>query len=153
MYRNSLVLTLILAVPGLAKGVGGLSPEIVAFFERQVRPVLVERCGECHGAARQGGHLQLDGRNYILTGGRSGPAVEPGDPAHSLLLSVVRHEHPSLKMPKDGERLPDKDIAALERWIALGAPWPDARHAEVSQLSADDRDHWSFRSVERWTSG
>jgi hypothetical protein len=143
-----LLLTVVMASSGFARD-PQLSPEVLSFFEREVRPVLVERCVSCHGPQRQSGHLQLDGRNFILTGGDSGPAVEPGDPKGSLLLSVVRHEHKKFKMPRGGERLPKAEVAALEKWIALGAPWPGSKRAQPAELAKDDRSHWSFQPVRR----
>src|SRR4051794_1420606 len=60
------------------------------YFEKQVRPILVERCGECHGAAGKAkGGLRLVSRESILKGGDSGPAAVPGKPAESLLVDTL----------------------------------------------------------------
>jgi hypothetical protein len=70
--------------------------------------VLVENCYKCHSAAAgkaQGG-LQLDSKQGIRAGGDRGPAVVPGDPDASLLLSAISHTDPNLKMPPKKERLP-----------------------------------------------
>src|SRR6516225_7537681 len=48
------------------------------FFETKIRPVLVERCYECHGEKKQKGGLRLDGKAALLKGGDSGPIVVPG---------------------------------------------------------------------------
>src|SRR5436190_22909897 len=53
------------------------APEAWEFFEARVRPILVERCGKCHGARKQSSGLRLDSRRAILEGGDSGPAVIP----------------------------------------------------------------------------
>src|SRR4051794_2594901 len=76
----------------------------VEFFEKKVRPVLVEQCYQCHSEAakkRKGG-LVLDTRDGARKGGDAGPAVVPGKPAESLLLKAVRHIDPDLKMPPKG---------------------------------------------------
>src|SRR5262245_35840631 len=55
--------------------------EGVAFFESKIRPVLVERCQECHSGPlkKPKWKLRLDTREGIRKGGSSGPAVVPGD--------------------------------------------------------------------------
>ncbi|MCB1205842.1 MAG: DUF1549 domain-containing protein, partial [Verrucomicrobiae bacterium] len=120
------------------------------FFERQVRPILIERCQECHSldSAQKGG-LVLDSRQGWQTGGDSGPALMPGDPAGSLLVRAVRYEDPHLEMPPKS-RLPAAEIAALEKWVEMGAP--DPRDGEVkkkvSGLSVKEgREFWSYRPL------
>jgi hypothetical protein len=93
-----------------------------AFFERLVRPVLVERCHKCHAGEKSRGGLRLDTRERTLQGGETGPALVAGKPSESLLLQAVEQTG-GLKMPPDG-RLKDAEIAALRQWIAAGAPWP-----------------------------
>ena len=64
-----------------------LPREQVEFFEKKIRPVLVERCYECHSAAAKKlkGGLALDTRAGVLKGGDTGPAVVPGAPDRSKL--------------------------------------------------------------------
>lgn len=76
--------------------------ERVKFFESRIRPVLIEHCYQCHSvkAASSGkikGDLQLDTREGTRRGGDTGPAVVPGKPEKSLLLSALRHD--GLEMP------------------------------------------------------
>jgi mono/diheme cytochrome c family protein len=94
------------------------SPE---FFEASVRPILAANCYDCHGDGRMGG-LRLDSREALLKGGRSGPALVPGDPDKSLIIQAVQHTSEKLKMPKGGRLRPD-EIAALTEWVRAGAPW------------------------------
>ena len=108
-----------------------------AFFERRVRPVLVERCHKCHSADRAKGGLRLDSRERVLTGGETGPALVAGQPADSLLLQAVEQTG-GLKMPPDG-RLKDAEIAALREWIAAGAPWPQTARPEPSDAVSEVR--------------
>ena len=61
-------------------------------FETSVRPVLAANCYDCHGDERMGG-LRLDSREGLLKGGKSGPAIVPGDPEKSLLIQAVRQTH------------------------------------------------------------
>src|SRR5260370_36670038 len=62
------------------------------YFETKIRPVLVERCYECHGETKQKGGLRLDSRTALLKGGDSGPIVVPGKPNDSLIIKALRYE-------------------------------------------------------------
>lgn len=127
------------------------SPQQIEFFEQHVRPVLVEHCQRCHGAKTQESGLRLDLREAMLQGGDSGPAVVPGKPDDSLLLEAVRHE--SLQMPPD-ERLTDEQVAALERWVRMGAPWPVEAVAgpalgDQQHIRRVAQSHWSLQPVHK----
>ncbi|AMV36005.1 PSD1 and planctomycete cytochrome C domain-containing protein [Planctomyces sp. SH-PL62] len=137
--------------------------EAEAFFERSVRPLLVERCLSCHGGpAKSGdgkvkvrGGLDLTSRAKILEGGDSGPAIEPGNVEDSLLVRAIRY-HDEPRMPPD-RRLDDGEIRALSRWIEQGAAWPGAAddENEVPTPAAaspgidleSGRSHWAFRPL------
>ena len=119
----------------------------VAFFEKKIRPVLVEHCYRCHAAdAKQiRGGLQLDTRAGIRQGGESGPAVVPNKADESLILAALRHE--DYEMPPD-RKLPAAVIRDFERWIEMGAP--DPREGEVQQTKttidlAAGRKFWAFQ--------
>lgn len=128
------------------------SPEQLQFVQDKVRPLLESRCGECHGAGVEGkGGLSLTTRSGMLTGGDSGPVLVPFHPEQSLLLSAVRYE--SFEMPPRN-RLPAEEIAILERWIQLGAPWPDgeppaAASRAVFPLAERKAAHWAWQPVRR----
>jgi hypothetical protein len=110
----------------------------VAFFERDVRPVLVQRCYRCHSRAAEKvkGGLLLDSRAGVAAGGSSGAAVVvPGDPERSALVKAVRYRDADLEMPPD-EKLPAAEIATLEAWVRRGAPDPrddDGRPATTAR--------------------
>jgi hypothetical protein len=101
-----------------------LAPNEVEFFERKIRPVLSSECAECHGAKKQKGGLRVDFRDGLLKGGENGAAIVPGEPAKSLLLAAIKHADPDLAMPQKRPKLNDATIAAVEQWIAMGAPDP-----------------------------
>src|SRR6266704_3292972 len=94
------------------------------FFESRIRPVLANNCFACHQNSQLGG-LRLDSREAILKGGKSGPALVPGKPEESRLVRAIHHADPKLRMPMGG-RLKDGEIADLEAWVKMGAPWPEA---------------------------
>ena len=96
----------------------------MTFFEKEVRPVLVNRCYECHGEKKQKGGLRMDHIEHMKVGGDGGPAFIAGLPDKSPMIQAIRYADKDFQMPPK-EKLPDKEIAALEKWVALGAPWPD----------------------------
>ncbi|MEI7687540.1 MAG: DUF1549 domain-containing protein, partial [Planctomycetota bacterium] len=93
-----------------------------ADFEKQVTPILQQRCLSCHNPTKSKGSLDLSTRNGLLEGGANGPAIVPGESAKSLLTLVVRG--PAPKMPRQGDPLSLAEIETLARWIDAGAPWP-----------------------------
>src|SRR5262249_46604595 len=76
----------------------GPSAESVAFFEKEVRPVLAQKCQKCHGPKKQESGLRLDSRAALLQGGERGPAIVPGKPDQSNLIAAIRQQG-DLKMP------------------------------------------------------
>src|SRR5262249_34692260 len=95
------------------------------FFEKAIRPLLAEKCHECHGGGpKVRGGLRLTGRELVLKGGESGPAAVPGEPDQSLLVDAIE-QRGELKMPPPGN-LSQVEIGRLRQWIRLGLPWTDA---------------------------
>lgn len=139
---HALLLTLLAAPP---------DPVEREFFEKLVRPLLVQHCYSCHSteAKKQRGGLRLDQRDAILKGGDSGPALLPGKPDESLLLRAVRYQHDQLHMPPKG-RLPERDVAVLAEWIRRGAYLPDAALATTNARVIDIKEgkkFWSFQPL------
>jgi hypothetical protein len=129
-----------------------MDPAGLEFFEKNIRPVLTERCYECHSKEKgvSKGGLIMDSRAGLLAGGDLGPAVVPGDLKKSLLLVAVHQGDPEFSMPprKKGAKLSDSQIAALEQWIKMGAPAPaGAGGAKLTGLSDKARAHWAFQPV------
>ena len=135
-------------LPALAQG-----GEAAEFFETKIRPLLADRCFACHTSARLGG-LEMTSRDALLKGGNSGPAIDPGKPASSLLLQAVRHTHDRLKMPPEG-KLAGEQIADLARWISDGAVWPQTpaaagpSGADEFVIGPEERNFWAFQPVEK----
>jgi mono/diheme cytochrome c family protein len=128
------------------------------FFESKVRPILAENCFDCHTDDPQA-RLRLDSREGVLRGGRSGPAIVPGDPDGSLLLKKVRESNPKLRMPKGGQ-LTAAQIEALATWVRDGAVWPVSTAtaaasppagsaASGSLIRPEHRAFWSFQPLAR----
>ena len=136
-------------------GLFGAEPENaaeVAFFEKRIRPVLVEHCYRCHSSQARlpKGGLRLDSRAAIRRGGENGPAVVPGDSAASLLIQALRHE--TFEMPPD-RKLPERVINDFVAWIGRGAvdprDHPPADQATTSwpDVLAQRRKIWSLQPV------
>jgi hypothetical protein len=125
------------------------------FFESKVRPILVERCYECHstGAKSVRGSLLLDSREGWRKGGDTGPSIEPGNAEESLLIQAIRYDDPVLRMPPKG-KLADAEIALLTEWVKRGAPDPrdeaPAAHAPASSRVInleEERKHWAYQPL------
>ncbi|WP_337175246.1 PSD1 and planctomycete cytochrome C domain-containing protein [Paludisphaera sp.] len=117
------------------------------FFERKVRPLLVDNCYNCHSAnTKAASGLRVDDRNGLLAGGDRGPAVVPGDPEESLLLQSVAHQDDAPRMPPR-KKLGEEEVAILSRWIAEGAAWPG--EAVAATQATDDAEYAALRA-EHW---
>lgn len=133
------------------------SAEQLAFFETKIRPVLAEKCYQCHSvdSEKLKGGLKVDSKASLLHGGDIGPAIEPGDTDASLLIEAIRYGDPDLEMPPKG-KLTDDVVADFEKWVAMGAAWPD----EPEPVGADGKlsvqpfdlekrraEHWSWQPI------
>jgi hypothetical protein len=108
--------------------------EGIEFFEKKIRPVLVDRCYECHsaGAKKVEGSLWLDSRDASRKGGDLGPAIVPGNPEKSLLIQAIRYSDDLQMPPKEKGRLSAEVVADFEAWIKRGAPDPRAGAAPAA---------------------
>ena len=108
-----------------------LSPERVAFFEKEIRPVLIKECYQCHSAKSEKlkGGLLLDTALGTMAGGESGqPGVVPGRPEESSVYLAMTWKDEDMQMPPK-KKLDDTVLAAFRQWIAEGAA--DPREAEA----------------------
>jgi hypothetical protein len=118
------------------------------FFEKQIRPLLVERCYECHSGTKNNGGLALDSRSAWQKGGESGQVILPGKPAESLLIQAINYQ--TLEMPpKDaGGKLSDTEIAALTKWVQDGAQDPRDEIAKIGGMSQEEaKTWWAFQPL------
>lgn len=115
-------------------------------FERDIAPILEDRCWDCHGEDEAESGLRLDLRSGLLRGGDSGlRTVVPGEPSKSYLMDVIKHLDEDFKMPPDDDKLPDEEIALFQQWIKQGAAWPGQMEAVEEEVS----EHWAFQPVRR----
>lgn len=129
-----------------------LKDEQLKFFEAKIRPVLVDQCYSCHSADSRdlGGGLQVDSRDGLLKGGDNGPAVVPGKPQKSLLLTAIKHSDRNMIMPpkESGPKLSDQTIADFELWIRQGAPDPRTETPKATKKKYDPeaaKSWWAWK--------
>ena len=117
------------------------------FFEARIRPVLAQQCFVCHTNSKMAG-LRLDSREDILKGGKSGPAIVPGDPDKSLLIGAIRQTG-TLAMPKGAVRLTKTQIADFTQWVQEGAFWPvESAGASTLKLTAAQKRYWAVQPLQ-----
>src|SRR6185436_2890915 len=96
--------------------------------ERHIRPLLATHCLSCHGPTAQKSGLRLDTREGFLRGGERGAIVVAGQP----------------------QKISANEIAVLEKWIALGHPWPEkATILAVDKVAEAAAKHWAFQPIAR----
>jgi cytochrome c len=98
------------------------------FYTTKVQPILQGHCYKCHGEGNHRGGLTMDTKNGLLQGGHHGPAIVPGDPAKSLLVTLIHQngtgDFAPPMPPPPRPKLSDDDISTIERWIKAGAVMP-----------------------------
>jgi hypothetical protein len=119
------------------------------FFENRVRPVLAQNCFACHTNSQMGG-LRLDSLDGLLKGGKSGPAVVPGMPEKSMMITAIR-QTTEIKMPKNGH-LTEAQITDLIAWVKDGAVWPVEKASTQAGgyvIRPEQKQFWSFEPLAR----
>jgi len=124
-------------------------------FQKDVRPLLTERCLKCHSGDEPQGSFDLSTREGLLKGGERGPAILTGRGEKSLLVRLAAQQQEPF-MPEQGDALTSNQLAALVKWIDLGAPY-DRPLGENSangpkwterKIHPQARAYWAFRPLE-----
>jgi hypothetical protein len=133
------------------------TPEQVAFFEKEVMPVLKEHCLKCHGAEEKiRGGLDLMTRKAATEGGDMGPVYDPKSPADSSLLHAISYKDETLQMPPKG-KMSDKNIATLTKWVKDGLPYPPDKLGDQAKeqpkakgvVTEEAKRYWAYQPVKR----
>lgn len=154
--QHGLIATTVFAICSLSPVMGKppespADPAKVEFFEKKIRPLLIENCINCHSAENGGkGGLRVDDRNGLIEGGGRGASIVPGSPDESLLLKAARHQG-DLEMPPK-KKLTDDQIADLEQWIRDGAAWPSIKLPQDLGTPNPEYDtlrneHWAWQPL------
>ncbi|MDF1826020.1 MAG: PSD1 and planctomycete cytochrome C domain-containing protein [Verrucomicrobiales bacterium] len=117
----------------------------IAFFETEIRPLLIENCLDCHSGVKAKTGLRLNSREGWLRGSDYRKVIDLQNPTESVLIHALRQngikDIPS--MPKDGPKFGEEQIKLLTTWIGMGLPWPD----EEVDVPDNPTQHWSFQPV------
>lgn len=129
----------------------------VEFFEKKIRPVLVDQCVKCHSSGPRSpkGGLKLENRSDLLRGGDSGPTIVTGKPDQSKLIEAISYKNNDLQMPPKG-KLPESVVSDFSTWIKMGAPWPgkdnsptvSATKGDIFDLVGRKAEHWCWKPVQ-----
>ncbi len=124
-------------------------PQVRDFFEAKIRPVLVEQCYQCHGPDEAASKLRLDSRQGWQRGGERGPAIVPGDPSASLLMTAISRHDDKLRMPPAdaGEPLKPAVVEDFATWIRQGAYDPRDGQVLPTDIERRAREHWAFQPL------
>jgi len=103
-------------------------------FNEDIRPILNSKCMNCHGGVRQEAGLSFLHRDSALDTLSSGIfAIVPGSISKSKMIERIESSEEEFRMPPDGDRLSDREVTLLKKWIRNGAKWDD---------------HWSYVPID-----
>jgi len=148
---------------------GAISPLAAVEFEKEIRPILSEKCFQCHSGPKSKGKLRMDSINTFASRiGGDDPVIVPGDPAQSLLAikaGLPRSDGEAMPPPparaKGAEEMTAMELTLVKQWIAEGAkfeegatpPAPSAPSVtEVPAAPATPAPTAMATAVHSWTS-
>ncbi len=112
------------------------------FFEKHVRPILIDRCYECHAGKMKRGGLSLETPKGWRAGGESGAAIVPGKPDESLLIEAINYRSLEMPPPDKGGKLPSDEIAILTKWVSDGAFDPRNSTPRIGGMDREQAMSW-----------
>ncbi len=129
-----------------------ITKEETEYFEKNVRPVLVDKCYKCHSSTSKKvkGDLLLDTKEGTLKGGKTGPAVVPNNIHKSLIVKAIEYNDTDLQMPPDS-KLSQQEIKNLTHWIEIGAPDPRLASPILVYKPISSTNHWSYLPIKKPT--
>jgi hypothetical protein len=109
----------------------GSIPESIR-FNRDIRPILSEKCFRCHGpdSGTRRADLRLDSAEAVAkNAARNTPqegvlkVIAPGDPDRSTVMHRITATDPKRRMPFNGDPLSEREVQLIRRWIEQGAKY------------------------------
>ena len=117
----------------------------------EARNIIANHCYDCHSIKKSKGKLRLDALEYMLKGGKEGPALVVGHPEKSEMIRRIKlpasHDD---AMPNKGKRLTKKEIEILEVWVKQGAPWPSTALKSTASAAILDQKTELAENVDRF---
>lgn len=102
-------------------------------FVKQIKPILADRCVECHNSETLLGSLNLQSRALAFEKRQAGPVIRPKDADNSMLYLVLTLPPKDKKaMPATGHRIPKDEVQLIKQWINEGAQWPEGKDGAIS---------------------
>jgi mono/diheme cytochrome c family protein len=145
------------ALAAAAEGIDATDRSVAGkTFAGRVAPLLVAKCGACHGPEGAESGFRIDLRDQAIAGGDSGSlGIVPGKPEESELFVRVSTADKESRMPADGEPLSADEQRILRDWISAGAVWPDEMQSLAELLPQGEptpikgQHHWAFQTLVR----
>ena len=140
---------IIAAVVGLAQTTNAQDRDVGKVdFVKQIRPILVAHCYECHSSKKSESGLRLDLRRRAFAGGDQATAIVPGKPESSELLKrIVSKDDDRMPPTGEGKPLSKQQVELIRRWIQQGAHWPKGSDAEDDEFTK----HWAWQPLSQPT--
>ncbi|HQR08180.1 MAG TPA: PSD1 and planctomycete cytochrome C domain-containing protein [Gemmatales bacterium] len=144
MFKQRLIAFCVLGLIGLCvmkpgEVSAGMALEDSPSFEKEILPILKERCFQCHDGRKSKSGLRLDVRNKARAGGETGKlGIVAGKPDESELYHRLTTDDTERRMPPTKEKLSAQQIELVRKWIEAGADWPESLGGEKT------RKHWAF---------
>lgn len=126
------------------------------WFETNIRPVLIQKCVECHGPAKQWADLRLDAQEFLAKGSENGPVLDDRNPSASRLLARIESQDPDVRMPppESMHALSPGEKDAFRKWVLQGGFFPAnqrnspmAANASIESRSDVASMHWAFQPL------
>ncbi len=150
------VLPLLALHPGAGRA---QTPAQLELFEKNARPLFVEKCQGCHNAKLKSGGIDFSSPAAIKEAAAMGIFGNPAEPEKSVIVKALSYEG-QIKMPPQG-KLPAETIAAVREWVAAGAPTPAVTPSAGNSLEGTgvrpvalrgvitdaDKNFWAFRPI------
>jgi WD40 repeat protein len=105
-------------------------------YDKDIEPILVNKCAVCHSDNIKEGKLDLGSYDGLVKGGKRGAAVVPGKSGDSLLVKLVGRTEKKFMPPKGEEPLTPEELALLKLWIDQGAKAPTSKRERPKVIVA-----------------
>lgn len=144
-----------MTVQGQSQSQPTFTPEALAFYDKEVLPILKANCYKCHADGKTKGGFSLVTRAAIFKGGDLGPAVDPKKIDESPLLKAINYKD-GLEMPPTG-KLPQAQLDILTKWVKADLPMKDGvatvppPEHKGGVVTPDSKNYWAYKPVVRPT--